>query len=92
MYQCRAVRFRQEELLAESADGFTSYFGRWELASAEGCVIHYQDGNLNTAPAGQAAKRYYSYDADGRLALSTSPLRDATRGEVSTVFVWERLP
>jgi hypothetical protein len=42
--------------------------------------------------AGQAVKRYYSFDADGRLALSVPPLRDATGREVSTVLVWERLP
>lgn len=55
-------------------------------------MIHYQDGNLNAAQAGRAVKRYYSFDADGRLALSTPPVRDETDREVSTVLVWERLP
>jgi hypothetical protein len=54
-------------------------------------MIHYQNGNLNVAQAGQAAK-HYSFDADGRLALSAPPLRDTNRREVSAVFVWERLP
>jgi amidase len=86
------VRTGRETLPAGSADGFASYFGRWELLPAEGCVIHYQDGNLNAAQVGQAAKRYYSFDAAGRLALATPPIRDAAGREMSTVFVWERLP
>jgi amidase len=86
------VRVGREKLPAESADGFASYFGRWELAPAEGYVVHYQDGNLNAAQVGQAVKRYYSFDADGRLVLATPPTRDTTGREVSTLFVWERLP
>ena len=86
------VRAGRETLPTGSADGFASYFGRWELVPAEGCVIHHQDGNLNAAQAGQAVKRYYSFDAIGRLALATPFLRDASGREVSTVFVWERLP
>ena len=86
------VRTGRERLPAASEDGFTSYFGRWELAPAEGCVIHYQDGNLNAAQAGQMVKRYYSFDTDGRLALAIPPVRDATGRQVSTVLVWERLP
>src|SRR4030095_7605223 len=69
-----AGRSGGENLPAGCADGFTSYFGRWELVPAEGCIIHYQDGNLNAAQAGQAVKRYYSFDADGRLALSIPPI------------------
>ena len=86
------ARVGREKLPAESADGFASYFGRWELVPAEGYVVHYQDGNLNAAQAGQAVKRYYSFETDGRLVLATPPARDATGREVSTLFVWERLP
>ena len=86
------VRTGRENLPVGSADGFSSYFGRWELAPAEGCVIHYEDANLNAALAGQAEKRYYSFDAAGRLALATPPSRNTTGREVITVFVWERIP
>lgn len=75
-----------------SADGFSSYFGRWELLPAEGCVVHHQDGNLNYAQTGQAAKRYYSFDTEGHLSLATpSSQRDDGR-VMSTVFVWQRIP
>jgi Asp-tRNA(Asn)/Glu-tRNA(Gln) amidotransferase A subunit family amidase len=85
------VRVGREQLPASSADGFSSYFGRWELAPAEGCVIHHQDGNLNVKQIGQAAKRYYSFDAAGHLSLATPPAKRDDGRMVSTVFVWERL-
>ena len=72
------------------ADGFASYFGRWELVPAEGCVIHYQDGNLAVAQVGQAPRRYYSFDGAGRLSLATPPTRRENGRMTSTVFVWER--
>ena len=75
-----------------SADGFSSYFGRWELLPAEGCVVHHQDGNLNYAQTGQAAKRYYSFDAEGHLALATPPSKREDGRVMSTVFVWEKIP
>jgi amidase len=70
----------------------TSYFGRWELAPAEGCILHYKEGRLKAGQAGQSEKRYYSFDAAGRLALATPPRQDDRGREVSTILVWERLP
>ena len=71
---------------------FASYFGRWELVTGEGYVLHRQDGNLNPKQVGQAAKRYYSFDAQGHLSLATPPARNAQGRNVATVFVWERFP
>jgi Asp-tRNA(Asn)/Glu-tRNA(Gln) amidotransferase A subunit family amidase len=75
---------------AGSAQGFSSYFGRWELVPTEGCVIHHQDGNLNANQVGQAATRYFSFDDEGRLSLATPPARGGDGRSTSTVFVWER--
>lgn len=86
------VRTGREALPKGSADGFSSYFGRWQLVPAEGCVIHYQDGNLNVAQVGQAAKRYYSFDAAGHLSLATPPSKRDDGRMMSSVFVWEKLP
>ena len=85
------VRVGREKNAAGSADGFSSYFGRWELVPAEGCVIHYQDGNLNVKQVGQAAKRYYSFNEAGHLSLATPPSKRADGRMVSSVFIWERL-
>lgn len=86
------VRVGRDKAPAGSADGFSSYFGRWELVPAEGCIIHYQDGNLAVAQVGQAAKRYYSFDAAGHLSLATPPRKREDQHQISSVFVWEKIP
>jgi hypothetical protein len=86
------ARVGWENVLPGGANGFASYFGRWEVVPAEGYVLHQQDGNLNPKQVGQAAKRYYSFDAQGHLALATPPARNAEGRNVATVFVWERFP
>lgn len=86
------VRTGREQVPAGSADGFSSYFGRWELLPAEGCVVHHQDGNLNQSRIGEAAKRYYSFDAQGHLSLVTPPGKRADGKEASSVFIWEKIP
>jgi hypothetical protein len=85
------VRVGRDKEAKNSADGFSSYFGRWELVQSEGCVIHHQDGNLNAAQVGQAAKRYYSFDAAGHLSLATPPTKRPDGRTLSSVFVWERM-
>jgi hypothetical protein len=79
-----------KKLAAQAADGSGSYFGRWELLPAEGCIVHYWDGSQNPAQVGHPDRLYYSFDAAGRLALATPPLPGG--GQVTTVLVWERLP
>ena len=85
------VRTGREKTSTVSADGFSSYFGRWEVVPAEGCVLHYQEGNLNAAQVGQEAKRYYSFDSEGHLSLATPPRKRDNGQEISSVFVWKRL-
>jgi len=86
------VRVGRGKAPAGSADGFSSYFGTWELRPDEGCMIHHQDGNLAVAQVGQAGKRYYSFDSAGLLSLATPPRKGSDGKETSTVFVWERIP
>jgi hypothetical protein len=47
---------------------------------------------LNPTQTGQAAKRYYSFDSAGHLALATPPAKREDGRMLSTVFVCERLP
>jgi hypothetical protein len=86
------VRVGRDKAPAGSADGFSSYFGRWELLPAEGCIIHHQDGNLAVAQVGQAAKRYYSFDDAGHLSLATPPRTREDQRQIGSVFVWEKIP
>ena len=86
------ARTGREHAPAGSADGFSSYFGRWTLCPDEPCVVHHQDGNLNFAQQGEAGKRYYSFDEAGHLSLATPPKAQNGRPPASSVFVWERIP
>lgn len=87
------VREGREKAPVGSADGFSSYFGTWRLLPAERCVIHQQDANLNSAQTGQAAKRFYTFDSEGHLALTTPPRRrEGETTESQSVFVWTRIP
>ncbi len=74
-----------------SAEGFSSYFGRWELLPSEACVLHIQEGNVNAAQVGQTAKRYYSFDQAGKLSLATPPRKRDDGRVLSSIFIWERL-
>jgi hypothetical protein len=86
------IRQGRESAKPGTSDGFSSYFGTWTLVPEGGYVIHQQDGNLNQAQAGQAAKRYYSFDENGHLSLETPPRkRDSDGVEMSSLFIWERL-
>jgi len=87
------IRQGRETTPAGSADGFSSYFGTWKLLSAEGCVVHQQDGNLNHAATGQAVKRYYRFESSGNLALITPPRKRESDGKmIQSVIVWEKIP
>lgn len=84
------VRTGREDRDASSADGFSSYFGRWELVPASGHVLHIQEGNLNQRRVGETALRSYRFDVEGRLSLATPPRPNGDR-QIQSVFIWERL-
>lgn len=73
-----------------SAEGFSSYFGRWELRPAESCVLHIQEGNVNASQVGQVAKRMFTFTPSGRLGLATPPRKRADGKDVALVFWWEK--
>jgi hypothetical protein len=66
----------------------SSYFGRWELAPIEGCVVHHGDASFGAGRGTASEKQRYSFDAAGRLSLAAMPVSSTT----NTVFVWERQP
>jgi hypothetical protein len=51
------VRADRDKAEPGSSVGFSSYFGSWKLLPEEGCVVHFQEGNLVESMVGQAAKR-----------------------------------
>ncbi|MCC5021645.1 MAG: lipocalin-like domain-containing protein [Candidatus Synoicihabitans palmerolidicus] len=86
------VRPGRDAEAGSSADGFSSYFGWWKLVPASGHILHIKDGDLNQARVGEDAPRSYAFDTAGRLSLATpARLRDDGR-EISSVFIWEKIP
>jgi Asp-tRNA(Asn)/Glu-tRNA(Gln) amidotransferase A subunit family amidase len=84
-FSMQIVRTRRKGLPPSSV---SSYFGRWELAPIEACVVHHLDTSFNARTAGASEKQQYSFDAAGRLSLVALP----GSGTTKTVLVWERQP
>lgn len=84
------VREGRELVEQASADGFSSYFGRWELDPAEEHVLHIKEGDLNQSRVGETAPRSYSFGVDGTLSLATPPRKADDGEEIRSVFIWER--
>jgi hypothetical protein len=86
------VRSGRDSLKEPSADGFSSYFGRWQLDQAAGCVWHSQTRSLNPASDRTRVRRDFRFDERGRLHLATPPrIRPGDTKESQSVFVWERI-
>jgi Asp-tRNA(Asn)/Glu-tRNA(Gln) amidotransferase A subunit family amidase len=79
------ARAGYDGLLAEGADGFESYFGRWRLHEADGYVQHVRTAGLDASLNGTVSRHSFCIDGAGRLWLAASPLNGR-----SEVFLWER--
>lgn len=84
-FSLQIVRNRGKGLPASSV---SSYFGGWELAPSEGCVVHHPDASFSPGRAAASEKQRYSFDAAGRLSLGAISASGAT----NTVLIWERQP
>ena len=83
------VRNRGKRLPVSSV---SSYFGRWELAPIEGCVVHHSDASFNVGRAANSEKQRYSFDAAGQLSLAAmSPLVRLIRSSFGNVSLRWRL-
>jgi hypothetical protein len=68
------------EEVKNAVEGFTSFFGRYEIDDANRTVIHHVEGHILPASVGKALKREFEFSGD-RLTLKPAPGRRA---------VWER--
>lgn len=62
-------------------DGFTAYFGRYEINEEEGVIIHTVEGHLLAGSVGKVLKRAYEFSGDQLI------LRPAAARKV----VWKRV-
>ncbi len=75
--------------LKAAFEGYTAYFGRYEVDEAQKAVIHYPDLALFPNYTGSKQVRYIKM-AGSRLTLSTSPISYQGQPQVY-VLVWEKL-
>jgi hypothetical protein len=71
-------------------DGYVAYFGTYSVDESNSAVIHKVTGASFPNWIGVDLVRYYTFDDDGRLRLSTPPI--AAGGLLlQYVLLWERM-
>jgi hypothetical protein len=82
------IRNGTPEEIKAAFDGYTAYFGNYEVDEQEGTVTHRVLGSHFPNWVGQDQKRFFAFSGN-RLTLRTPPI--ATSGTtVTLVLVWER--
>lgn len=74
--------------LKAAFEGYTAYFGRYEVDEARQAVIHYPDMALFPNYIGTTQIRYIRLE-DNRMSLSTDPISFQGQPQVY-VLVWEK--
>ena len=70
------------EEVKSAIEGYTAFFGTYEINEAEAHIIHRVEGHVLPNSVGKELKRGYEFSG-GRLVLKPSPFRRVT---------WERVP
>jgi hypothetical protein len=82
------IRNGTPEEIREAFDGYTGYFGTYEIDEQEGAVTHRVLGSHFPNWVGQDQKRFFEFSGN-RLTLRTPPI--PTSGTTVTLaLVWER--
>jgi hypothetical protein len=71
----------EAEEIKAALEGFTSFFGSYEIDREAGVIIHHVEGHLLPESVGKALERKFEFAGD-RLILTPSPTRRV---------VWERV-
>ena len=70
-------------------EGYVAYYGRYTVDEAEGLMIHEVEGSFFPNWIGERQVRRFEFTGDGRLQLSTLPIKGA-RADLTVVLLWER--
>jgi hypothetical protein len=71
-------------------EGLVAYCARYEVHAADGFVLHHVELEKTPSVVGVTRKRWYSFDADGRLTLRIDPAENRPN-VVESRLVWERV-
>ncbi len=70
---------------------YEAYFSDYVVDPAEHRIHHRVIGGLFPNWAGSVQSRFYEFDGDDRLILSTAPIGSEPDGEPIVTLVWERI-
>ena len=71
-------------------EGYVAYYGSYTVDESEGLMIHQVEGSFFPNWIGERQIRKFEFAEDGRLELSTLPIRGA-RADLTVVLLWERV-
>ena len=70
-------------------EGYVAYYGSYTLDESGELMIHQVEGSFFPNWIGERQIRKFEFTCDGRLQLSTLPIKGA-RADLTVVLVWER--
>jgi len=74
-----------------ACESYEAYFSNYVVEPAEHRIHHTVIGGLFPNWAGSVQSRYYEFDGDNRLVLSSAPIGSQPAGEPIVPLVWERI-
>ena len=85
-------KFRATEQEMRAAyEGYEAYFSTYEIDCDQGLVRHRVQGGLFPNWTGSVQSRYFRFEGDKRLILSTEPIDSASSRKTVVTLTWERL-
>jgi hypothetical protein len=85
-------KFRATEQEMRAAyQGYEAYFSTYEIDCDQGVVRHRVQGGLFPNWTGSVQSRYFRFEGDKRLILSTEPIDSASSRKTVVTLTWERL-
>ena len=70
-------------------EGYVAYYGSYSVDEDEGLMVHDVEGSFFPNWVGDRQIRRYDFEEDGRLQLSTLPIK-GSRADLTVVLLWER--
>lgn len=84
----RAMTIPEAGDAASYVDGYYAYFGRYEVDTAAGKIVHHLDGALALADVGRTIARHFSLEGD---TLTLSFKRGVHTGApITRTLIWRR--
>jgi hypothetical protein len=87
-----ATKFRAAPSEMRAAyEGYEAYFSTYSIDARRSLIRHEVIGGLFPNWTGTAQTRFYRFEGDDRLVLSTDPIGAVPGDEPVVILVWERI-